>query len=137
MSLDLTSLENAVARLDEGLTTLGGRPEDSLIRDGVIQRFEFTYELAHKMLKRYLETTSANPAQYDSMAFADLIRTASEQGLLLHGWDAWREYRHARSLTSHTYDEAKAVQVAEGLAAFLDEARFLLAQLQARTAPRD
>jgi nucleotidyltransferase substrate binding protein (TIGR01987 family) len=132
MTLDLTALENAVARFDEGLTVLGERPEDTLVRDGVIQRFEFTYELAHKMLKRYLETTSANPAQFDGMAFADLIRTASEQGLLLSGWDAWRDYRHARSLTSHTYDEVKAVLVAEGLAAFLDEARFLLAQLKAR-----
>ncbi len=136
MTLDLTALENAVARFDEGLKTLGEHPEDTLMRDGVIQRFEFTYELAHKMLKRYLETASANPAVFDSMAFADLIRTASEQGLLLNGWDAWRTYRHARSLTSHTYDEAKAVQVAAGLSGFLEEARFLLAQLKARTAPR-
>ena len=52
MPLDLTALENAVARFDEGLKTLGEHPEDTLMRDGVIQRFEFTYELAHKMLKR-------------------------------------------------------------------------------------
>ncbi|OGR38340.1 MAG: nucleotidyltransferase [Desulfovibrionales bacterium GWA2_65_9] len=135
MPLDLTALENAVARFDEGLKTLGEHPEDTLMRDGVIQRFEFTYELAHKMLKRYLETTSANPAQFDSMVFADLIRTGNEQGLLRSGWDAWRTYRHARSQTSHTYDEAKAVQVAAGLSGFLEEARHLLAQLKARTAP--
>lgn len=134
MPLDLTALENAVARFAEGLTALGEHPEDTLIRDGVIQRFEFTYELTHKMLKRYLETTSANPAEYDSMVFQDLIRTGSEQGLLLSGWDAWRNYRLARSLTSHTYDEGKAVQVAAGLSGFLEEARHLLAQLKGRAA---
>ncbi|MFN3829815.1 MAG: nucleotidyltransferase substrate binding protein [Tepidimonas ignava] len=30
--------------------------EGSLHRDGLVQRFEFTYEVAHRLLKRYLET---------------------------------------------------------------------------------
>ena len=52
MSLDVTSLGNAVRRLREGLERHKREPTDEQLRDGLIQRFEFTYELTHKMLKR-------------------------------------------------------------------------------------
>ena len=132
MTIELTPLINAVDRFEEGLEALAQDPENTLTRDGVIQRFEFTYELSHKMLKRYLEATSANPDDIDSMTFQDLIRTGSEQGLLLSGWDKWRDFRQARTDTSHTYDEEKALNVVAELPAFLLESRYLLKQLQNR-----
>ncbi|MGR6980395.1 nucleotidyltransferase substrate binding protein [Testudinibacter sp. P27/CKL/0425] len=134
MRLDLTSFTNAVARLDEGLIRYQQDISDSQIRDGLIQRFEFTYEISHKMLKRYLEAASANPAQFDSMAFQDLIRTANEQGLLQGDWRNWKQYREIRSRTSHTYDENTALWVVGGIPAFLQEAAFLLNSLQVRSA---
>lgn len=130
--LDLTPLEKAVKRLAEGLVRYEQDITDTQIRDGLIQRFEFSYELSHKMLKRHIEAASANPAEVDAMTFQDLIRTGSEQGLLLSGWDKWREFRQARTDTSHTYDEDKALKVVAYLPAFLDEARHLLKQLQER-----
>ena len=130
--LDLTPLKNAVNRLAEGLTRYAKDVTDTQIRDGLIQRFEFTYEISHKMLKRYLEAVSATPAQFDAMAFADLIRSANEQSLLLGDWSAWRAYREMRSKTSHTYDEDVAIEVVQAIPAFLDEARYLLAQLHQR-----
>ena len=72
--LDIRSLEKAVDRLQEGLDRYRRDTTDTQIRDGLIQRFEFTYELSHKMLKRYLEATSASPEQYDAMPFPDLIQ---------------------------------------------------------------
>lgn len=56
---------------------------DTQIRDRLTQRFEFTYEISHKMLKRQLEMTSAIPAGFDEMSFQDLIRSGNENGLLL------------------------------------------------------
>ncbi|MBF0180067.1 MAG: nucleotidyltransferase substrate binding protein [Magnetococcales bacterium] len=130
---DLTSLANAVERFAEGLEVLRRQPDDALIRDGVIQRFEFTYEQAHKALRRYLEMTAANPAAIDDMVFQDLIRTGNEQGLLLNDWEAWKGYRQSRTDTSHTYNEEKALKVIDKIPAFLDEARFLLERLRRRT----
>lgn len=130
--LDLSPLDKAVKRLAEGLARYEKDITDTQIRDGLIQRFEFSYELSHKMLKRHIEAVSANPAEVDAMTFQDLIRTGSEQGLLLSGWDRWREFRQARTDTSHTYDENKALKVVAHLPAFLDEARHLLKQLQER-----
>lgn len=130
--LNLTSLQNTVSRLKEGWLRYQSDITDTQIRDGLVQRFEFSYEISHKMIKRYLEITSATPAEYDSMAFADLIRSANEQGLLHGDWSDWRTYREMRSKTSHTYDEQVALEVVAGIPAFLSEAEYLLQQLQSR-----
>ena len=130
--LDLTSLENAVRRLRDGLARYEKDVADTQIRDGLIQRFEFTYELSHKMLKRYLESVSPSPEEVDRMAFADLVRSGNEQGLLVGDWESWKRYRAMRGKTSHVYNEGVALDVVEGIPAFLREAEFLLKQLQNR-----
>lgn len=78
MPLEISSLNLAVQRLAEGLIRYELDREDIQIRDGLVQRFEFTYELSCKLLRRYLEMSSANPAEIDSLTFQDLIRTANE-----------------------------------------------------------
>ena len=133
-ALDLTPFAKAVERLSDGLAEYERDPSHTMIRDGLVQRFEFTYEISHKMLKRYLALTFASPAEFDAMPFSDLIRTGNQQGLLLGNWTDWRGYREMRSMTSHTYDEGIALQVVAGIPAFLAEARYLLEQLQRRNA---
>ena len=130
--LNIQNFDKAIARLEEGLSAYQMDLANTLIRDGVIQRFEFTYELSHKTLKRYLEFVSATPAQYDGMAFQDLIRSGNEQGLLLGEWINWKRYRDMRSKTSHTYDEEIALEVMSAIPDFLEEARYLRDQLNGR-----
>jgi nucleotidyltransferase substrate binding protein (TIGR01987 family) len=131
-ALDISPLVNAVARLREGLERHRREPQDEQLRDGLIQRFEFTYELGHRMLRRYLRMVAPSPDEYGQMPFQDLIRTANEQGLLRGDWPAWRRYRDMRARTSHTYAAAVAAQVAAGIPDFLAEATHLLGQLQQR-----
>ena len=50
--IDLTPLVNAQRRLAEGLLRYQKDISDTQIRDGLIQRFEFTYVIAQKMSKR-------------------------------------------------------------------------------------
>ena len=133
LDLDTTAYARAIDRFAEGLGVLRQQPDNALIRDAVIQRFEFTYELSHKMLKRYLEMAEASADPIDGMIFADLIRTGNEYGLLLSDWPVWKKYRQARTDTSHAYNEEKAVRVIEQIPSFLDEARYLLGQLRRRT----
>lgn len=136
IQLDLSSLDNALQRLSEALQAYSLDASNSLYRDASIQRFEFCYELSHKMLKRYLELASPNPVAIDELAFPDLIRTASEQGLLRTGWDKWKDYRKARSITSHTYDQNKAIAVMQIVPDFLLEGLALLAELKKRGTPQ-
>lgn len=132
MPLDFSPLANAIARLDEGLSRYRTDESDAQIRDGLIQRFEFTYDLAHKMLRRTLEEAAANPEEIDRLTFPSLIRTGVEQGLVAGEWADWRTFREMRNITSHTYDEAKAMQVVAAIPAFLAEAEALLARLLAQ-----
>jgi nucleotidyltransferase substrate binding protein (TIGR01987 family) len=115
-----------------GLPAASASPADEQVRDGLIQRFKFTYELSHKMLRRYLKETAASPEEIERMPFADLIRTANAQGLLRGDWPAWRRFREMRARTSHTYDAKAALQIAAAIPAFLEEAEHLCAELQRR-----
>jgi nucleotidyltransferase substrate binding protein (TIGR01987 family) len=132
VKLDPTSLGNAVERLREGLTRHQREPADEQLRDGLIQRFEFTYELSHRLLRRYLRETAASPEDIDQMPFADLIRAGNAQGLLRGEWAAWRQFREMRARTSHTFDAQVASQVASAIPGFLEEAEHFYAELQRR-----
>ena len=134
MPLDISALVNAVGRLNEGLERHRSEPADEQLRDGLIQRFEFTYELAHRLLRRYLRQVSPSPEMFDQMPFQDLIRTGSAQGLLLSDWPAWRHYRDMRARTSHTYSAAVAAEIVRDIPAFLADVSFLRDALQRRLA---
>jgi nucleotidyltransferase substrate binding protein (TIGR01987 family) len=134
MKLDTTSLGNAVRRLREGLARYERDPADEQIRDGLIQRFEFTYELSHKTLRRYLKESAASPDEIERLAFADLIRAGNAQGLLQGEWPAWRRFREMRARSSHTYDARVASQVVSVIPKFLEEAEHLYTELQRRLA---
>jgi len=132
--LDITPLANAIGRLSEGLARHQSEPADDMLRDGLIQRFEFTYELCHRMLRRFIRQGSASPEEVDWMPFQDLIRTANQQGLLLGDWPAWHRYRDQRARTSHVYRAEVAREVAEAIPAFLAEAEYLCDELRKRLA---
>jgi nucleotidyltransferase substrate binding protein (TIGR01987 family) len=133
MVLDLTSLRKAVASLGRAVERSRSDPADEEVRDAVIQRFEYTYELCWKMLKRHLEQIAASPAEIDQMSFKELIRDAAERGLVPLV-EPWFEYRGQRNRTSHAYDADAARSVHETALAFLGDARALLAELERRNA---
>ncbi|MDV7341813.1 HI0074 family nucleotidyltransferase substrate-binding subunit [Terasakiella sp. A23] len=127
--LIVTSFEKALKSLKEGLDERRRCPDNVFVRDAVIQRFEYTYEISHRMLKRYLESISANPSEIDGLAFQGLIRLGCEKGLLRSDWERWKLYRTARGTVSHTYDEDKAKEVLEIVPDFYEEAKFLLIRI--------
>ncbi|MDE2837969.1 MAG: HI0074 family nucleotidyltransferase substrate-binding subunit [Chloroflexota bacterium] len=143
MKLDLTPLEDAVAQLEEALDIYNsGLASDHPhlkrhLRAAVIQAFEFTYELSFRMLRRYLELVSANPAEIDQLVFNDVVREAYSQALLRSELPEWLEFRRNRGTTSHAYNEQKAQEVFESVPDFLQEARYLLNRLHERNETLD
>lgn len=143
MKLDLSPLENAAAQLEDAIAyydsdLAANDPGLRMhLRAAVIQAFEFTYELSYKMLKRHLELASPNPAEIDAMGFRGIIREALGRGLLRSDLSTWNEYRRSRGTTSHAYNEPKAQEVFERVPDFLQEARYLLNQLQERNESLD
>ena len=135
MELDFTPLQQAIAQLEKSLkfsTSPLAKADSDLfeqLRNSVIQCFEFTYELSHKMLKRHLKEQSASPDDIEQSTFADMIRTGNEKKLLRSDWSRWKVYRQARTNSSHTYDADKAIAVYKIAPEFLAEAQYLYQQL--------
>src|ERR1700710_1030457 len=117
MDIDISPLERAIARLEEAVATYQQDTTRTLIRDGLVQRFEFTYEIAHKLLRRYLAANAGPPELISGMNFADIIRAANQNRLLLGDWPRWKTFRDMRSRTSHSYNEAVALDVVAGIPA--------------------
>lgn len=134
MALDPTPLRNAVTRLREGLARHKREKLDEQLRDGLIQRFEFTYELAHRMLRRYLRENAASPDDIDQLTFADLIRAGSAQGMLRGGWPEWRRFREMRIRAANSCDAEPALAIIAAIPEFLEEAEHLCAELLKRAA---
>lgn len=138
-TLDLSALHNAVTSLDEGLGIVSNQDwinaQSDAVRNtliaGVIQNFEFVYEISIKMIKRTIEMEAASPTEVDETNFRDLLRVAAEKGLIADV-EAWFKYRKMRNITAHTYDHQIAKQVYEGAFEFITDARDLLIRLNAR-----
>ena len=143
MVLDLSPLEDAVTQLEEALElydselALSDPRLKRHLRAAGIQAFEFTYELSFRMLRRYLELASPNPAEIDGLVFNDVVREAYKQSLLRSELPEWLEFRRNRGTTSHTYNEEKAQEVFESVPDFLQEARYLLNRLHERVESLD
>jgi len=136
MTLDLTSMEKAVASLGNGVAVVqdeasSGRFDDRVVetlKAGVIQNFEFTYEISWKMIQRWIRH-NVSPDDAEPRTKKDLFRLAANRGLIPDP-QPWFEYIEARNLTTHTYDRAKAEKVVEAAIRFLDDAAALLAELK-------
>ena len=100
-----------------------------MLRDGVIQRFEFTFELSWKMIKRFLEEYGLEKP--DGLNNRELFRAAREQGLI-DDPEKWFRYLKSRNFTSHVYDDDTAAGVFEAARDFLHDARYLIDQLNQR-----
>ncbi len=100
----------ALSRLTAGVKLSSERPLSELEQQGLIQGFEYTHELGWNVLKDYLE----------EQGFVGLIgskgatREAFKNGLVEDG-EAWMDMIKARNLTSHTYKEEVADDIAKNI----------------------
>ena len=133
--IDYTPLANALKQLDAAVTEQKLEPERTLLRDGLIQRFEFVFELSLRFLRRHLEETTIDGEEVRKYTFESLIRLADENELLLSPVAMWKKYREARNLTSHTYNEATALDLVDRIPPFAWEVQHLLKSLQRRESP--
>lgn len=78
----------------------GVEPLNELEREGVIQRFEYTFELSWNVLKDRLEYDGVNIA---SVTPRQVIREAF-QARLIEDCETWIDMLTDRNLMSHTYD---------------------------------
>lgn len=103
----LANYRKAVTQISRAVDLAQARPLSELERQGLIQAFEFTHELAWNVMKDYF-IDQGNTAITGSR---DAIREAFSAGLLEDG-EGWMEMIQSRNQSVHAYNERVAAEIA-------------------------
>ena len=104
----LKNLEKANKRLREAVTEYKALPDNSLYRDGLIQRFEFTIELTWKTTAEYLRS---HGVALNMVSPKTVFKSAYSLGII-DNEELWVKLLDDRNITSHIYDEEEADKIA-------------------------
>lgn len=104
----LNSFSKALYLLNKGVETAVERQLNELEQQGLIQSFEFTHELAWKVLKDYFNYQG----NMDIHGSRDATREAFALGMINDG-EVWMSMIVSRNKTTHTYDEKSAQEIVE------------------------
>ena len=124
---ELRLFADAIDRLDEALLAMDEFPTLTVVRDGVIKRFEFTYEMAIRCLRSRLRQ-GAHP-EAGRYGYRTTIRHSADSGLL-DDPEAWIGHTNSRQSTTHDYNEPVALSIVANVPQFAVDARQLLGRLQ-------
>lgn len=92
--------KRALRLLSEAIETMHEREITQLEKEGIVQRFEYTWELAWKLLKDYLEHSGIT---LGTITPTTVIKAAFASKIIENG-DIWMRALDARNKMSHTYD---------------------------------
>lgn len=101
-----SNYKKALLQLQSAVVLSQQRALSNLEKQGVIQAFEFTHELAWNMLKDYLE----DQGNQNVKGSKDATREAFKVDLIADG-EQWMAMIQSRNISSHTYDERTADQL--------------------------
>ena len=101
--------EKAFLKLKEGIDLYAENAND-LEKEGIIQRFEFTHELAWKVMKDFLQAKGI----IEIIGSRDATRLAFQNDLIQNG-DVWMQMIQSRNLTSHTYNKKTATEITDDI----------------------
>lgn len=96
-----SKLENSVQEILQRKSNV-----EDVVKDGINHRFEYTHELAWKVLKDFLE----EKGRREIFGSKDATREAFEAGLISNG-EVWMDMIRSRNQTSHTYNEITANEI--------------------------
>ncbi len=101
-----SNYNKALKRLSDAVVLNEKRTLTDLEKQGLIQAFEFTHELAWKVMKDYLKEIG----DIKTIGSRDTTREAFAAELIANG-DNWMEMIKKRNLTSHTYNEETSEEI--------------------------
>ncbi|WP_215398696.1 nucleotidyltransferase substrate binding protein [Rheinheimera oceanensis] len=104
----LANFTKALAELSDAIALAEQRKLTKLEQQGLIQAFEYNYELAWNCIKDFYQFQG----ETDIQGSRDAIRLAFSRGLISDG-ELWMNMIKSRALTSHTYNQDTANAVAD------------------------
>lgn len=107
------NFKRSLKQLDDAMTIIAERDLNDLEKQGVIQAFEYNYELAWNVMKDFFEYQGGEGG-LGIQGSRDAFRLAFRRGLIVNG-DVWTDMIKSRQLTSHTYEEKVSAKVLEDI----------------------
>ncbi|MFC1566842.1 HI0074 family nucleotidyltransferase substrate-binding subunit [bacterium] len=137
MKLDLTSFKKAIESFENSINVACNDKKmesfdistQETIKAGVIQNFEFTYELCWKFIQRWLKENYIKEEAEFPRTRKELFRLAARASLLEDA-SVWFKYTEARNMTSHIYAKEVSETVFNEAVKFIIDAKILLNNLE-------
>ena len=120
-SIDLQYIEKAQKVFEKFRKNLGTDQEKA----GAVQAFEFCYELAWKLMKRFLKLRGQ-----ETGSPKDTFRKAFQEKIISDP-ELWFEFQKLRNLTVHTYNEENLDLIVASFDRFSEELHLLLSRIEA------
>lgn len=114
----------AITRLSEAVTEYNSNGENTVIRDGLIQRFEFTFELSWKAMKEYMIDQGVK----DDLTFPKQVLKSAYENHMIDNQEIWLDMLKSRNNTSHIYDDKIAEEISKNIC---NKFLFVLEELEA------
>jgi len=109
------NFKHSLKQLDNAMILIAERDLSELEKQGVIQAFEYNYELAWNIIKDFFEYQGGEGV-LGIIGSRDAFKLAFKRGLIVNG-NTWMEMIKSRQLTSHTYNEDLSIKVLEDIVA--------------------
>lgn len=102
------NFQRSLKQLDNAMALMKERDLSELEQQGVVQAFEYNYELAWNVLKDFYEYQG----ELNIQGSRDAIRVAFNRGLIANG-KVWMDMIKSRALTVHTYNQEVTEKILE------------------------
>ena len=130
MAIDISNLKSALETLKSSMEILDkNRSCDfvDMLEDSCIKRFEYTLEIARKLMKRVLKKIYGK--NEEELTVNNVFRFM--QGYkFIPDWETWREYYEKRNNTAHEYNLEKSRQLIQLIPQFMQDTDILIKNLE-------
>lgn len=137
MSIDISNLKSALQTLTSSMNILERNKTcdfADMLEDSCIKRFEYTLEIARKLMKRVLKKIYGKTEE--ELTVNNIFRFM--QGYkFIPNWENWRNYYEKRNNTAHEYNLEKSRQLIEIIPQFIEDSKILIDNLEEKLQKND
>lgn len=127
IELDIESLRFAKKSLEKALNIYDQGNEDQdlcdIYADSCVKRFEYTFETAWKVMKKYFKLQYSK--KEEELTMNNIFRFMEGYGFTT-SWLKWKDFYIQRNNTAHEYNFVKSRKLVSIIPEFLEEITFLL-----------
>ena len=130
MEIDYSNLISAIGTLKASMHVLKENEQSDfvdMLEDSCIKRFEYSLEIARKLMKRVLKKIYGKVEE--ELTVNNTFRFMQGYNFILN-WENWKNYYEKQNKTAHEYNLEKSRKLLEIVPDFIEDADFFISKLQ-------